>query len=128
MEKEFNKKHGHFYSTKEKRALFDENGIHRRSWLPDEFYDEFHERTSCLIKMYNDSELPISELKVDGIRTLAENIADNEGAKLAHKAYRKLEKKFGAEGRFERMQDFTNEQMFFLGYSVVSTQFQLSKF
>ncbi|EYB97641.1 hypothetical protein Y032_0139g2138 [Ancylostoma ceylanicum] len=109
-------------------ALFDENGIHRRSWLPDEFYDEFHERTSCLIKMYNDSELPISELKVDGIRTLAENIADNEGAKLAHKAYRKLEKKFGAEGRFERMQDFTNEQMFFLGYSVVSTQFQLSKF
>ncbi|EPB77559.1 hypothetical protein ANCCEY_03317 [Ancylostoma ceylanicum] len=68
--------------------------------------------------MYNDSELPISELKVDGIRTLAENIADNEGAKLAHKAYRKLEKKFGAEGRFERMQDFTNEQMFFLGYSV----------
>ncbi|EPB70275.1 hypothetical protein ANCCEY_10630 [Ancylostoma ceylanicum] len=120
-----------FTQTKEFQylgVLFDENGNHRRSWLPDEFYNQFHERTSCLIKMYNDSEIITIDSKVDGIRTLHENIADNEGVKLAFKAYRKLEKKFGAEGRFEKMQDFTNEQMFFLGYSMVSTQFRLKKF
>ncbi|EYC22090.1 hypothetical protein Y032_0018g3704 [Ancylostoma ceylanicum] len=66
-------------------VLFDENGNHRRSWLPDEFYNQFHERTSCLVKIYNDSEPSIEDLKVDGIKTLSENIADNEGVKLALK-------------------------------------------
>ncbi|EYB81387.1 hypothetical protein Y032_0385g430 [Ancylostoma ceylanicum] len=69
--------------------------------------------------MYNDSKISRTNLKVDGIKTLPENIADNEGVKLAFKAYRKLEKKYGAEGRFVKMQDFTNEQMFFLAYSMV---------
>ncbi|EPB69152.1 hypothetical protein ANCCEY_11757, partial [Ancylostoma ceylanicum] len=66
-------------------VLYDENGNHRRSWLPDEFYNQFHERTSCLIKMYNDSKISRTNLKVDGIKTLPENIADNEGVKLAFK-------------------------------------------
>ncbi|RCN25762.1 hypothetical protein ANCCAN_28523, partial [Ancylostoma caninum] len=52
-------------------------------WLGPEFYEQFKERTACLITMYKESK--IDGLKVNGFFTLEENIADNEGAKLAFK-------------------------------------------
>lgn len=32
----------------------------------------------------------------------------------------RLKEKFGVEGRLQEMQDFNNDQMFFLGYAMVS--------
>ncbi|RCN32369.1 hypothetical protein ANCCAN_21827, partial [Ancylostoma caninum] len=52
-------------------------------WLGPEFYEQFKERTACLITMYKESK--IDGFKVNGHSTLEENIADNEGAKLAFK-------------------------------------------
>ncbi|KAL6736510.1 hypothetical protein Aduo_006855 [Ancylostoma duodenale] len=95
-------------------VMIDEAG-NIRKWLSDHFYSQFNEKASCLVKMYNESKVPLVDAKVDGMKTLDENIADNEGLKLAIKAYRKLEKKHGTEGRLETLEDFTNEQMFFLG-------------
>ncbi|RCN33339.1 hypothetical protein ANCCAN_20834 [Ancylostoma caninum] len=54
-------------------------------WLSREFYTQFEERTTCLEKMYTDSKIPGFTGKVDGKITLNENIADNEGVKLAFK-------------------------------------------
>ncbi|EYB97649.1 hypothetical protein Y032_0139g2143 [Ancylostoma ceylanicum] len=68
--------------------------------------------------MYNDVKIPGYNGKMDGKFTLAENIADNEGVKLAFKVHQRLGKKFEAEGRFGGMQDFNNDQMFFLGYAI----------
>ncbi|RCN34000.1 hypothetical protein ANCCAN_20158 [Ancylostoma caninum] len=87
-------------------------------WLDREFYTQFEERTTCLEKIYTDSKIPGFTGKVDGKITLNENIADNEGVKLAFKVHRKLGKKLGADGRFEEMQEFNNDQMFFLSYAM----------
>ncbi|RCN26016.1 hypothetical protein ANCCAN_28266, partial [Ancylostoma caninum] len=54
-------------------------------WLGPEFYEQFKERTACLVRMYDESKIDGFNFKVNGQSTLEENIADNEGAKLAFK-------------------------------------------
>ncbi|KIH67191.1 hypothetical protein ANCDUO_02481 [Ancylostoma duodenale] len=66
------------------RIFHDSNG-NRRLWLSEEFHTQFDERSKCLIQMYNGSRVPGLDFKVNGLFTLDENIADNEGVKLAFK-------------------------------------------
>ncbi|KIH67307.1 hypothetical protein ANCDUO_02363 [Ancylostoma duodenale] len=68
-------------------VMIDEAG-NIRKWLSDHFYSQFNEKASCLVKMYNESKVPLVDAKVDGMKTLDENIADNEGLKLAIKLER----------------------------------------
>ncbi|EPB77558.1 peptidase family M13 [Ancylostoma ceylanicum] len=70
---------------------FDNTGVYRdlqtnfSYWLGREFYIQYEEKIKCLINMYNDVKIPGYNGKMDGKFTLAENIADNEGVKLAFK-------------------------------------------
>lgn len=57
-------------------------------WLPDpDTRSHFEQRASCFVQQYNGSQLFEDFAKLNGSLTLDENIADNIGAKLAHRAY-----------------------------------------
>jgi len=57
---------------------------------------------------------------VDGIRTLDENIADVVGLKEAYLAYQRYVSKRGREPRLPGMEQYSQEQLFFLAYANVS--------
>ena len=52
---------------------------------------------------------------MNGINTQGENIADNGGIKLAYNAYKKWIKQNGGEKRLPGLQQYTPEQMFWIG-------------
>ncbi|KAK6732311.1 hypothetical protein RB195_016598 [Necator americanus] len=94
----------------------DENGEQRtldsNDWL------EFTKGLTCLEEQYNNSTILGSKLKVNGVNTLDENIADTEGVKHSFMAYRKYQKEKGHQGRLLTMEDITADQLFFLGWAV----------
>ncbi|CAJ0589155.1 unnamed protein product [Cylicocyclus nassatus] len=59
-------------------------------------------------------------LKINGKLSQGEIIADNGGVKQAYKAYKAYLQKLGREEeRIKCVEQFSNEQMFFLGYAMV---------
>ncbi|PIO53239.1 hypothetical protein TELCIR_25433, partial [Teladorsagia circumcincta] len=61
--------------------------------------------------------VPAAGLNVNGKLTQGENIADNGGVKQAFRAYKKYLEKHGEEKRIEGLEQYNNEQMFFMGYA-----------
>ncbi|KHJ95901.1 peptidase family M13 [Oesophagostomum dentatum] len=111
---------------------FDSNGIFlneagkkRDDWLESEFHEEFSKRTKCLLEYYNNSEIFFYEngkvqktsLKNKAKQTWIEDIADNGGIRLAFKAYRIYQQKHGHDARISTKEDFSSEQIFFIGYA-----------
>ncbi|KJH42220.1 peptidase family M13 [Dictyocaulus viviparus] len=90
-----------------------------REWWNDETKIKFEKRAQCIINQYGKIEVPEAGLKLNGKRTQGENIADNGGVKQAFRAYKNYLEKFGEEKRIEGLEQFDNEQMFFLGYARV---------
>jgi len=68
---------------------------------------------------------PIYELKLNGVTTQGENIADNGGLREAFKAYKAFQKEFGREPNVMKSTStgsslsFSPEQIFFLSYANV---------
>ncbi|CAJ0605829.1 unnamed protein product [Cylicocyclus nassatus] len=89
---------------------YDAFGVFRKWWYDDEEEDE--QRSQCLIDQYGKIEVPGTGYKVKGKRTLQENIADHGGVKLAYRHG-------GKEERIKGLEQFNNEQMFFLGYATI---------
>ncbi|KAF4525577.1 hypothetical protein B566_EDAN010436 [Ephemera danica] len=56
---------------------------------------------------------------VNGVTTQGENIADNGGLRQAFHAYQRLVQEHGPEPRLPGLQQFSPEQLFFLGFSTV---------
>nr|AMO02510.1 endothelin-converting protein 10 [Tityus serrulatus] len=104
--------HGFDTKGRERNA----EGININWWSEKSKY-EFTKRTQCFIEQYD-------SYGISGIKTLAENIADNGGIKLAYSAYRKLK---DAQERKDVLPDFrtyTVDQLFFLSYgSMWCTQY-----
>uniref|UniRef100_A0A0N5B8Y6 Peptidase_M13 domain-containing protein n=1 Tax=Strongyloides papillosus TaxID=174720 RepID=A0A0N5B8Y6_STREA len=74
-------------------------------------------KIDCFIKQYNMQKESITNKNVSGILTLAENIADNGGLKIAHRAYMKyLQSIGGKEPKVPGFEDFTSEQLFFISF------------
>ncbi|KJH41117.1 peptidase family M13 [Dictyocaulus viviparus] len=90
-----------------------------REWWNDETKIKFEKRAQCIINQYGKIEVPEAGLKLKGKLTQGENIADNGGVKQAFRAYKNYLKKFGEEKRIKGLEQFDNEQMFFLGYATV---------
>ncbi|RCN42007.1 peptidase family M13 [Ancylostoma caninum] len=90
-----------------------------REWWDADTKKRFEERARCIIKQYGKIEVPGTGLKINGKLTQGENIADNGGIKQAYKAYKNYLKKHGEERRIKGLEQFNNEQMFFLGYATV---------
>jgi putative endopeptidase len=67
-------------------SQFDADG-NLHDWFTKADHDKFAEKTKALIAQYNAYE-PVAGYHVNGALTLGENIGDNSGLAIAHKAYR----------------------------------------
>ncbi len=94
-------------------AKSDAKGVLRNWWAPADL-DAFKKRTDALAEQYNAFE-PLPGVKVNGRLTLGENIGDLGGSNVAYKAYQ-----LSLEGKpSEKLEGFTGDQRFFLGYAQV---------
>ncbi|VDK62037.1 unnamed protein product [Cylicostephanus goldi] len=99
----------------------------RKEWWNEEVKKRYVQRAQCFIDQYGKIEVPGTGLNVNGELTLSENIADNGGVRLAYEsasqemcvwAYKTYLQKHGQEERIEGLEEFDNEQMFFLGWAM----------
>uniref|UniRef100_A0A158PCF4 Neprilysin-1 n=1 Tax=Angiostrongylus cantonensis TaxID=6313 RepID=A0A158PCF4_ANGCA len=97
---------------------FDANG-NMRDWWDGKVKDKFEMRAQCIIDQYDKIEVNEAGLHVNGKLTQGENIADNGGVRQAFKAYKKYLRKSGEEKRIKGLENYNNEQMFFMGYGTV---------
>ena len=90
------------------------------NWWDAKTQTTFLKRTQCMIDQYSQYEVPGTNLKVNGILTQGENIADNGGLKQAYRAYRAYIKKLGQEEkRLPGFENYTNDQIFYMSYAKV---------
>ena len=97
------------------RQFDDQGNLH--NWWTKEDADEFEKRAECFIKEYS-AFTPVDDVHLNGKLTLGENTADNGGVHLAFMALMK-----SLDGKPQpKIQGFTPQQRFFLGYSQVWCQ------
>jgi putative endopeptidase len=96
---------------------FDPQGNYH-DWWTKEDGQEFEKRASCVADEYSNFNA-VENIKLNGRLTLGENTADNGGARIALAALERLiaEDKTGKEG--QKVDGFTPEQRFFLGFARV---------
>ncbi|XP_050430233.1 neprilysin-2 isoform X2 [Adelges cooleyi] len=83
-------------------------------WWAEETKKRYLEKASCIIKQYGNYTAEEVGLKLNGINTQGENIADNGGVKEAYYAYNVWTKRHGIEPRLPGLQDYTPQQMFWI--------------
>jgi putative endopeptidase len=96
---------------------FDAQG-NLHDWWTAEDGKEFEKRVSCVANEYSNF-VAVDDLHINGRLTLGENTADNGGARVALMALEKMmaEDKTGKEA--EKIDGYTPEQRFFLGFARV---------
>src|SRR6266403_1237165 len=92
---------------------FDAAGNLRDWWTPKSA-DEFKKRSGAIVQQYSEYE-PLPGLHVNGGLTQGENIADLGGVKIAYAA---LQKALAGKPQ-EKIDGFTPEQRFFLGFAQI---------
>lgn len=95
---------------------FDGDG-NLRDWWTEADAKAFGERANCIVDQYS-AYSPVAGLNINGKLTLGENTADNGGLKIAHMALQ--DTLAGKEP--EKIDGFTAEQRFFLGWAQVWCQ------
>lgn len=96
---------------------FDGNGNLKDWWTPADA-KAFDERASCVVNEYGGFS-PLEGVNLNGKLTLGENTADNGGLRIAYMALMdQIEKKPAPE----KIDGFTAEQRFFLGWAQVWCQ------
>ena len=93
---------------------FDAQGNLRDWWTP-ESAAKYKERADKIVQQYAEYE-PLPGQHINGQLTLGENIADDGGVKLSFAA---LQKALEKSGKREKIDGFTPEQRFFLGWAQV---------
>jgi predicted metalloendopeptidase len=93
---------------------FDAQGNLRDWWTP-ESAAKYKERSDKIVQQYSEYE-PLPGEHINGELTLGENIADDGGVKLSFAA---LQKALEKSGKREKIDGFTPEQRFFLGWAAV---------
>jgi len=96
---------------------FDPQG-NLHDWWTKQDGEEFEKRVSCVANEYSNF-VAVDDLKLNGRLTLGENTADNGGARVALAALEKViaADKTGKEA--EKIDGYTPEQRFFLGFGRV---------
>jgi endothelin-converting enzyme/putative endopeptidase len=97
---------------------FDAKGNLTDWWTPQD-QKAFDERAACMVEQYS-SYQATQDLKVNGKLTLGENVADNGGVRVSYAAL--LETLAGKQP--EKIDGFTPQQRFFLGYGQIWCQNQ----
>jgi endothelin-converting enzyme/putative endopeptidase len=95
---------------------FDGDG-NLKDWWTEQDAKAFSTRADCLVEQYG-AFSPLPGVKLNGKLTLGENTADNGGLRIAHMALQ--ETMNGKEP--EKIDGFTAEQRFFLGWAQVWCQ------
>ena len=88
-----------------------------RDWWSPESAAKFEERSKAVVQQYSEYE-PLPGAHVNGELTQGENIADIGGVKLAYAALQKALEK-NPQAREQKIDGFTPEQRFFLGWAQV---------
>ncbi|KAH9521785.1 hypothetical protein DERF_005415 [Dermatophagoides farinae] len=93
--------------------LYDEHG-ELRNWWTNNTRKLFAEKADCFVDQY--SNFSINSAKVNGVQTLAENIADNGGLREAYRAFKtfKHENNLRLPGA---MSKYTQDQLFFISFA-----------
>jgi predicted metalloendopeptidase len=98
-------------------AKFDPVGNLRMWWTPADFA-EFQNRGKCLVDEYSNF-VAVDDVHLKGELTLGENTADNGGVRLSYMALQDILKEHPQTGKID---GFTPEQRFFLGYAQIWCQ------
>lgn len=87
-----------------------------RNWWTQETRQKFVQRAKCFIEQYGGIVDEQAAMKLNGVNTQGENIADNGGIREAFRAYRIGLAKRGkyAESALPGLERFTSDQMFFI--------------
>jgi putative endopeptidase len=96
---------------------FDSKGNLRDWWTPTDS-KAFDQRADCIVQEYNGFK--VGDEHVNGKLTLGENTADNGGVRIALMAY--LASIKGQAGANEKLEGYTPEQRFYIGYGQVWCQ------
>uniref|UniRef100_A0A0K0EGK7 Peptidase_M13 domain-containing protein n=1 Tax=Strongyloides stercoralis TaxID=6248 RepID=A0A0K0EGK7_STRER len=98
--------------------MYDSNGEEGSKLLTESSENKFNEAAKCFEKQYNETQEERTKLFLNGYKSLAENLADNSGIKLAHRTYMKyLETTGEEEPRVPGFEKYTNEQLFFINFA-----------
>ncbi|KAK5643359.1 hypothetical protein RI129_007204 [Pyrocoelia pectoralis] len=97
---------------------FDKFGNYKQ-WWSNATIETFENKTQCFINQYGNFSIPTIEQKVDGQRTLGENLADNGGLHHAYLAYKNVVKKNGEESKLPGFQNFSSKQLFFIAFGSI---------
>uniref|UniRef100_A0A0N5CAR1 Peptidase_M13 domain-containing protein n=1 Tax=Strongyloides papillosus TaxID=174720 RepID=A0A0N5CAR1_STREA len=77
--------------------------------------EKYREKSDCFANQYGMQKESTTNRSINGRFTLAENIADNGGLKIAHRAYIKyLQSNDGSSSKVHGFEQFTDEQLFFI--------------
>ncbi|KAJ9588255.1 hypothetical protein L9F63_018419, partial [Diploptera punctata] len=94
-------------------------------WWSEETIDTYLKKAHCFIEQYGMYRIPeldeLLHIKVtmNGVTTQGENMADNGGLRQAFYAYRKFVEQNGPDKRLPGLEQFSPEQLFFLGFATV---------
>lgn len=82
-------------------------------WWEEDTKKAYLEKARCIIEQYGNFTEPNVDLKLNGINTQGENIADNGGIKEAYLAYKKFVQGNGVEKKLPGL-NFTANQLFWI--------------
>ncbi|XP_064459407.1 neprilysin-2-like isoform X2 [Ornithodoros turicata] len=91
---------------------FDKDG-NNLNWWEHETDLKFRDRAQCIIEQYGNYTVKENGMKVNGINTQGENIADNGGIKEAYMAYKKWVTANGEEHPLPGLK-YTTDQLFWI--------------
>ncbi|KAB7494554.1 Endothelin-converting enzyme 2 [Armadillidium nasatum] len=82
-------------------------------WWQNDTEKRFLEKTNCIIEQYGNYTSETHKIKINGIYTQGENIADNGGIRVAYKAYMKWVEENGEEEMLPGL-GYTPNQLFWV--------------
>lgn len=82
-------------------------------WWEEETKQAYVENANCIIEQYDNCTEPNVDMKLNGINTQGENIADNGGFKQAYLAYKSYVDKNGEEPKLPGL-DYDPKQLFWI--------------
>lgn len=87
------------------------------NWWTNSTRQQFLKRADCFVKQYGSVYDPEAKLNLNGKNTQGENIADNEGLKVAFLSYQKL--KSGRDKALPGLEKFSQDQLFFISNGMI---------
>ncbi|NP_001036959.1 neutral endopeptidase 24.11 [Bombyx mori] len=92
---------------------FDKNG-NLVDWWQEMTKEKYLDKAKCIIDQYSNYTVKEVGLKLNGVNTQGENIADNGGIKEAYYAYQAWTHRHGEEARLPGLEKYSPRQLFWL--------------